>query len=112
MNDDEIRQDDVEELRRVLQCPQPRRCTSSKPATSSPTRSRCTATPITAAPSGEFYQRFGRVVRLSSFQGPAIMPLPFRTHSGPGTPSSSLAKDATLSRSRSRVRIPPGSPLI
>src|SRR5262249_51365142 len=26
------------------------------------------------------------------------------------TPSSSLAKDATLSRSRSRVRIPPGSP--
>ena len=27
------------------------------------------------------------------------------------TPSSSLAKDATLSRSRSRVRIPPGSPL-
>ena len=29
---------------------------------------------------------------------------------GPGTPSSSLAKDATLSRSRSRVRIPPGSP--
>ncbi len=27
----------------------------------------------------------------------------------PGTPSSSLAKDATLSRSRSRVRIPPGS---
>src|SRR5205823_8593340 len=28
------------------------------------------------------------------------------------TPSSSLAQDATLSRSRSRVRIPPGSPLI
>src|SRR5438477_361347 len=26
------------------------------------------------------------------------------------TPSSSLAQDATLSRSRSRVRIPPGSP--
>jgi len=32
------------------------------------------------------------------------------TAAGPGTPSSSLAKDATLSRSRSRVRIPPGSP--
>ena len=28
----------------------------------------------------------------------------------PSTPSSSLAQDATLSRSRSRVRIPPGSP--
>src|SRR5207245_10596343 len=52
-------------------------------------------------------------------EGPVVAKPAARRAAAPGaargilavaTPSSSLAQDATLSRSRSRVRIPPGSP--
>ena len=63
-----------------------------------------------------FFLAFSRPALASIRPPPVVAPRAACYHAavpttiGPGTPSSSLAQDATLSRSRSRVRIPPGSP--